>query len=111
MNLTMNAESKQAKVLNALQADKKGLTAKQIEARFGGNATATVSALRFKGFPVYANEHTDTKGRTKTFFRVGAPSRAVIAAGYRALANAQYVQRGRKPPFLYIKKFLKTPAL
>ena len=47
-----------------------------------------VSSLRMKGFPIYANEHTDTKGRTKTFYRLGTPSRKVIAAGYKALATA-----------------------
>ena len=88
MNLQVNPESKQAKVLSALQAESKGLTRKQLEARFGGNATSTISALRFKGYSIYANEATDTKGRTKTFYRVGTPSRAVIAAGNRALANA-----------------------
>ena len=88
MNLNVKSDSKQAKVLAALEAVEKGLTAKQIEARFGGNATATVSDLRFKGFPIYANQHTDTKGRTKTFFRLGTPSRKVLAAGYRALASA-----------------------
>lgn len=90
-NLNVSPESKQAKVLSALQttsADKgKGLTGKQIEARFGvGNARATVSALRMKGFPIYANEYKDTKGRVKTFYRLSTPSRKVIAAGYRALA-------------------------
>jgi len=88
MNLNVKSDSKQARVLAALEAVEKGLTAKQIEARFGGNATATVSDLRFKGYPIYANRHTDTKGRTKTFFRLSTPSRKVIAAGYRALANA-----------------------
>ena len=88
MNLNVKSDSKQARVLAALEAVEKGLTAKQIEARFGGNATATVSDLRFKGFPIYANKHTDSKGRTKTFFRLGTPSRKVLAAGYRALANA-----------------------
>ena len=88
MNLNVKSDSKQARVLAALESVEKGLTAKQIEARFGGNATATVSDLRFKGFPIYANQHTDTKGRTKTFFRLGTPSRKVLAAGYRALASA-----------------------
>ena len=88
MNLNVKSDSKQARVLSALEAVEKGLTAKQIEARFGGNATATVSDLRFKGFPIYANKHTDSKGRTKTFFRLGTPSRKVLAAGYRALASA-----------------------
>jgi hypothetical protein len=79
--------TKEEKVLNALQGTNRGLTAAQIESRFlVGNARATVSALRMKGYPIYANRHTDTKGRTKTFYRLGTPSRAVIAAGYKALA-------------------------
>lgn len=89
-NLNVSPESKQGRVLSGLQASTaKGLTGKQIEARFSvGNARAMVSSLRMKGFPIYANEHTDTKGRTKTFYRLGTPSRKVIAAGYKALATA-----------------------
>lgn len=64
------------------------LTAKQIKARFGiANPTATVSDLRLRsGFAVYANERKDTKGRVTTKYRIGRPTRAVVAAGYRALA-------------------------
>lgn len=80
--------TKEAQVLGALRENDRGLTGAQIESRFGvGNARSTVSALRMKGYPIYANQHTDTKGRTKTFYRLGTPSRAVIAAGYRALAQ------------------------
>jgi predicted ArsR family transcriptional regulator len=79
--------TKEQRVLEALQATDRGLTGAQIEARFGvGNARSTVSALRMKGYAIYANQHTDTKGRTKTFYRLGTPSRKVVAAGYRALA-------------------------
>ena len=84
---TTTTVTKEQKVLEALQSTNKGLTEAQIEARFGvGNARSTVSALRMKGFAIYANQNTDTKGRTKTFYRLGTPSRAVVAAGYRALA-------------------------
>ena len=80
--------SKQDRVLVALK-EGQSLTAKQIEARFNvGNARSTVSALRMKGFPVYANNHVDTKGRKTTKYRLGTASRAVIAAGYTALASA-----------------------
>jgi len=41
-----------------------------------------------KGFAIYANESTDTKGRVKIKYRLGRPSRAVVAAGYKALAAA-----------------------
>jgi len=80
--------TKQDRVLAALQSGQE-LTGKQIEARFGvGNARATVSALRMKGFAIYANESVDTKGRVKNKYRLGTPTRAVVAAGYRALASA-----------------------
>ena len=79
-------ESKQSRVLEALRKGEE-LTAKQIAARFGvKNPTATVSDLRFAGFAIYANQHKDTKGRMTTKYRLGSPSRAVVAAGYRALA-------------------------
>jgi predicted ArsR family transcriptional regulator len=79
--------SKQDRVLEVLSTGEE-LTAKQIQSRFGvGNARATISALRMKGVPIYANTRTDTKGRVKTKYRIGAPSRAVIAAGYKALAS------------------------
>ena len=69
-----NTVTKENRVLEALRANSRGLTAAQIESQFGvGNARSTVSALRMKGFAIYANQHT--------------PSRAVVAAGYRALAQ------------------------
>lgn len=83
----MSVLTKKARVLEALQNNDRGLTAAQIEARFNvGNARATVSDLRFDGFAIYANQRTDTKGRTKTFYRLGKPSRRIVAAGYRAMA-------------------------
>jgi predicted ArsR family transcriptional regulator len=83
----MSVVTKKARVLEALQANDRGLTAAQIEARFSvGNARATVSDLRFDGYAIYANQRTDTKGRTKTFYRLGKPSRRIVAAGYRAMA-------------------------
>jgi hypothetical protein len=81
MNVT-----KQARVLEALQSGEQ-LTAKQIAARFGvKNPTATISDIRLSGFAVYANQHKDTKGRVSTKYRLGTPSRAVVAAGYRAMS-------------------------
>jgi predicted ArsR family transcriptional regulator len=63
------------------------MTAAQIKQRFSiANPTATVSDLRYEGFAIYANKHTDTKGRTTTKYRLGTPSREIVAAGYRALA-------------------------
>jgi len=79
--------TKTTKVLTALRNGEE-LTGKQIESRFGvGNARATVSALRMQGYPIYSNKRVDTKGRVKFKYRLGTPSRAVVAAGYKALAS------------------------
>ena len=78
--------TKKERLLEALQNGDR-LTAKQIASRFGiANPTATVSDLRFDGFAVYANKHTDTKGRVSTKYRLGKPSRRIVAAGYKAMA-------------------------
>jgi predicted ArsR family transcriptional regulator len=84
--------TKTQRLLEALQNGEE-LTAKQIAARFSiANPTATISDLRLRhGYAVYANQRTDTKGRVTTKYRIGTPSREVVAAGYRALARAEAV--------------------
>lgn len=78
--------TKSSRLLTALQ-NGEALTEGQISQRFGiKNPRATVSDLRFQGFAIYANQHKDTKGRVSTKYRIGNPTRAVVAAGYRALA-------------------------
>jgi hypothetical protein len=74
-------KSKSERLVEALSKGEE-LTAAQIKARFGiANPTATVSDLRLRGgYAVYANEH-----KTGVKYRLGTPSRAVVAAGYRAL--------------------------
>lgn len=84
---TTTATTKKTAVLTALQNNERGLTAAQLTTRYDvGNIRATVSDLRFDGYAIYANKKTDSKGRTKTFYRLGRPSRAIVAAGYRATA-------------------------
>jgi hypothetical protein len=79
--------SKTTRLLEALQRGEE-LTAKQIASRFEiANPTATVSSLRFAGFAVYANKRTNSRGETYTKYRLGRPSRQVVAAGYRALST------------------------
>ena len=63
------------------------LTAAQIKSRFDiANPTATISDIRFSGYAVYANQRKNSKGETKTFYRMGKPTRKLVAAGYRAMA-------------------------
>ena len=72
------------RVLAALQAGEE-LTAKQIRARFSAkNPYEVVRQVRHQGYAVYANERTNSKGETKTFYRLGTPSRAMVAAAYAA---------------------------
>ena len=80
------SETKTGKLLKALQ-NGQSLTEGQIKVRFGlKNPRATVSNIRLAGYAVYANQHKDTKGRVTTKYRIGRPSRAIVAAGYRALS-------------------------
>lgn len=65
------------------------MSSKQITAQFGiASPSKVVSVLRMEdGLPIYNNRHVDTKGRVVNKYRLGTPSRKVIAAGYRALAQ------------------------
>ena len=84
--MTTVTVTKQERLLEALRTGEE-LTAAQIRARFGiANPTATVSDLRFSGYAIYANQHKDTKGRVTTKYRLGKPSRAIVAAGYKAMS-------------------------
>lgn len=87
MKVTTKTVTKSAKLLAALKAGEQ-LTAAQISHRFGvANPRATVSSLRYQGYAIYGNSHKDSKGHETTKYRLGNPTREVIAAGYRALAD------------------------
>lgn len=79
-------QTKTERLLSALTNGEQ-LTAKQITQRFKlANPTAAVSNLRLNGgYAIYLNEHSDDRGRKTYKYRLGRPSRAVVAAGYRAL--------------------------
>lgn len=65
------------------------LTAKQITSMFGlQNPTAAIHSLRINGLCVYANKATLATGRETVKYRVGRPTRAMIAALARAGAFA-----------------------
>ena len=65
------------------------LTAKQITARYGvKNPRALVSGLRMKGYSNYLNKRTNGFGETYSKYRLGTPTRAVVAAGFQALATS-----------------------
>jgi len=79
--------TKTAKVIAALESGVE-LTGKQIESRYNvANARALISSLRMQGYSVYLNRRTNSFGETYSKYRLGTPSRAVVAAGYQALAS------------------------
>ena len=81
-----NPETKTYKLFNALYNGDK-VTASQAEKRFGiKNMTAEVSRIRQSGYAVYANSRKAGNGVQVTEYTIGRPSRAIVAAGYRALA-------------------------
>jgi len=78
-------------VYNVLVTEGRQASAKQMATWFNttpATVAARVSEVRQSGFAVYANKKFDSKGRTATFYRVGNPTRAVIAAGIAALRGA-----------------------
>jgi hypothetical protein len=82
----MNVETKQGRLTEAFLNGEQ-LTSAQIKARFDiANPTATISDIRFSGYAVYANQRKNSKGEVKTFYRMGKPTRKLVAAGYRALS-------------------------
>jgi hypothetical protein len=67
-------------------ANGEALTAKQIAARFRiSNPTATVHAIRSKGYPIYLDKYFNAKGKEVRKYELGSPTREVIAAGIAAL--------------------------
>jgi hypothetical protein len=90
----MRKTSQATKVISALQSadyTDSGLTANEMKNKFGvSNARALVTQLRQNGFAVYLNKtpaYVDRNGRKGVSrYRLGTASRAVIAAGYKAIA-------------------------
>ena len=66
------------------------LTAKQISSRYGvKNVRAVISKLRSEGLSIYLNKRVSSfNGESYMKYRLGTPTRAVVAAGYKALRTA-----------------------
>ena len=84
--MRFNPETKTFKVFNALY-NGESLTPSEAKKRFGvGNLSAEVSRIRQSGFAVYSNSRTAGNGVTVTEYVIGKPSRAIVAAGYKAMS-------------------------
>ena len=82
----INPETKTSKLFTALTSGDK-ITASQADTRFGiKNISAEVSRIRQSGYAIYANNRKASNGLRVTEYVLGKPSRAIVAAGYRAMA-------------------------
>lgn len=73
------------KIFNQLVTSGKQKTAAQLAAQYNtteATIKARINDIRHEGFAIYANRKVDSKGRAKTFYRHGSPTRSIIAAGY-----------------------------
>lgn len=84
--------SKQAKLLNYLHTGAE-VTAKQIAGSFGlKNPHGAIHSLREQGHCIYANKATLADGTETVKYRVGKPSRRMIAIA-NAVAGAELFSR------------------
>ena len=85
-------ETKQGKLFKALVLEGESLTESAITKRFGiKNPTATISAIRQRGYAVYANHRKAGNGVHVTEYRHGNASRKMVALAYKAMAAGMTV--------------------
>jgi hypothetical protein len=62
------------------------LTANKMQSLYGvANPSATINELRNEGHAMYLNTRTNTNGEKVSFFRLGTPTKRVVAAGIAAI--------------------------
>jgi hypothetical protein len=84
--MRISENTKTFKLFTALQAGE-SVSPSQAEKRFGiKNISAEASRIRASGFAVYANRRMAKNHVEVTEYRIGKPSRKIVAAGYRAMA-------------------------
>ena len=81
-----NPETKTFKLFNAMYHGE-AVTASAAQKRFGiKNISAEVSRIRQNGYAVYANTRIAGNNAKVTEYVIGKPSRAIVTAGYKAMA-------------------------
>jgi predicted ArsR family transcriptional regulator len=67
------------------------LTAAQARSRFGiANVGARIEELRAEGHCIYTNKKTLENGKTITFYRLGKPSREMVAMAHAVLGGQAF---------------------
>ncbi len=85
--------SAKQKVLSYLtkDSDYNTLTAAQMRAKFGvQNASATINELRKEGHAIYLNSRINANGNKVSFYRLGTPTKRIVAAGIMALRQSGF---------------------
>jgi hypothetical protein len=79
--------TKTGRAFKALVLEGETLSPAEAKKRFGiGNLSAEVSRIRQSGFAIYANRRVAGNGVAVTEYKMGKPSRKLVAAGYKAMA-------------------------
>ena len=76
------------KVLSYLSKDSEynTLTAQKMQSVFGvANPSATINELRNEGHAIYLNSRINAHGDKVSFYRLGTPTKRMVAAGIAAL--------------------------
>jgi len=84
------SKSAKAKVLAYLSKDSEynTLTATKMQSVFGvSNPSALINELRGEGHAIYRNTRINANGEKVSFYRLGAPTKRMIAAGIAALRS------------------------
>jgi len=83
-------KSTKARVLAYLSKDSEynTLTPQKMQSVFGvANPSATINELRNEGHAIYLNSRINANGDKVSFYRLGSPTKRMVAAGIAALRS------------------------
>jgi hypothetical protein len=83
-------KSTKQKVLAYLSKDGEynTLTAQKMQSVFGiANPSATINDLRNDGHAIYLNSRINSNGEKVSFYRLGTPTKRIVAAGIAAVRS------------------------
>jgi hypothetical protein len=64
------------------------LTAAKMQSVFGiANPSATINELRNEGHAIYLNSRVNASGEKVSFYRLGTPTKRIVAAGIAAVRS------------------------
>lgn len=65
------------------------LTSRKMRTKFGvANPSALINQLRNDGYAIYLNSRTLSNGEKVSFYRLGTPTKRMVAAGIRAVRDS-----------------------